>query len=266
MYNIDCFKYNKTVRESVLKHAFDGRTATYPKLVKIDYKHKERKIVCDIELNNGYGYNPENITLIIKDSATNNVIFEKKATEIFDPKCVRHSIMLNVEPNWEQGSVQQCTAIIRYDPNKDEKDNGEISNFQKQWFMGIFNKNENEMFIAGYLRSLVNENKIVIVPMDIVGICYKYYYKWFVVLQFEGYEKQIMLMDDEMVQKYILMRVGEYKQMMETETELNIPSDTYIHLDINISKEWIARGYQNSQKRMRGVTNSTFIILSYIKL
>ena len=44
LYFSDTKKFNKITREWVLKHAFNGKTPTYPQIVAVEYKHVHRHI------------------------------------------------------------------------------------------------------------------------------------------------------------------------------------------------------------------------------
>ena len=213
-------EYERIAKEWTVKYAM-YTIPKYPRIVDIIYKYDicRQCMLCQVEVdhnNADFDANEvERVGFVINDGRN------YKAFGFWVKEKMCYEFEVDVE--LEYGSVNYWRAETRFEAMDDNGEivlDGVISVIDKEIYVDILGKDNGCLFIAGYLRqSMMEYNVDVVIPMDVMGLCYDYWYKWFVVLECGSYQKQIMLMDDDDIKRFQRMNDRDYKALMGKELD-----------------------------------------------
>ena len=234
LYNSDRSAHDKNAREWTMKYAHAVDTPSIPTIekIKFEYYHKLQSVQCMIniehpEIYDGYNkYLKDTQLKIYKDTKS---IFEIKG--VFNKEEMEYTFTFIQQ--LEFGSLNRLKAEINFDTPDITKMIGGVSNsVSEHLYVHILSKDEYLMFISGYLRELMNKKKVeIVVPMDVVNLCYEFYYIFFVIYHFEDVYKCVICLNDEDIKRY--QEMAGYKLKSEL---CGILNTDYHKVDIDFIK------------------------------
>ena len=219
--------FDRIAREWTLKYAFDDYIPHYPKIKSADFDYDtiERCVRCTMVIDNGYGYDAQNMILEMKQFGESRIYF--KETGILDCHQAQYTFDIPVDGSFSFWSAHEWITSIHWKHHPHERKTHRISKYQKEW-MVVPRKEDGVFWINGYLRSCTRDLSVII-PMEIVNICNEYYYEWklYIALKCGSHQREIRLNDTADIEKYQEMSMDDYKNFVGTTLNL---SDSESHV------------------------------------
>ena len=226
-------EYDKNAREYTAKYAHAKGTPSAPTIenIRFKYYHKLQTVECVMNIKHPQFHDEyeeyfkhTQLKIIADVDGVWGYIpaFEAKNVFKFDEtECI---IKFNTALDF--GSWRQYKAEISFDtPDITQIISGVICRENAELYVNILSKEEYLVFISGYLRSLMQNDDDNVVPMDIVSVCYEFYYRFMIVYHFDGEYKQFICLNDDEIKKYQKMKRSQLKK--ELHNVLNIDMDKW---------------------------------------